>query len=91
MYLLHGCKGANKCTRSCCRNSFHTAILTRDDEIYCKEDVPRVFNPWLMQSVPYLETYVYSDQSTARTILRQPISVHMIDVNHPAVPVVKQV
>lgn len=79
------------CTGRVCQARFHSAIFTMDDEIYCKTDVPRVLNPWLMQRRTIFSDDVCSDQSAARAILRQPISARMFDVTKPDIPVVKLV
>lgn len=42
-------KGAIKLHEELLPQLFHSAIFPMDDEIYCKEYVPRVLNPWLMQ------------------------------------------
>ena len=91
LYLLHGCKGCKKIARGALPQIFHSAIFSMDDEIYWKEYVPRVLNPWLMQYHSIFRNIRLFHQSTARTILGRPISAHMIDVNQPVVPVVKLV
>lgn len=84
-------KGAIKLHEELWPQIFHSAIFSMDDEIYCKVYVPRVLNPWLMQYRTIFRNIRVLNQSTARTILRRPISAHMIDVNQPVVPVVKLV
>ena len=90
-YLLHGCTGANKLHGKALQRSFHTAIFTRDDEIYHERVVPRVLKPWLMQHHAIISNWRVSDQSAARFILRQPISVKTFDVSELDLPVVKLV
>ena len=74
-------KGAIKLHEELLPQIFHSAIFSMDDEIYCEEYVPRVLNPWLMQYRTIFRNIRVLNQSTARTILRRPISAHMIDVN----------
>ena len=74
-------KGAIKLHEELLPRIFHSAIFSMDDEIYCEEYVPRVLNPWLMQYRTIFRNIRVLDQSTPRTIPRQPISAHMIDVN----------
>ena len=90
-YLLHGCTGANKLHGKVLPQCFHTAITTRDDEIYHARVVPRVLKPWLMQYHTIISSWRISNQSVARFILRQPISVRKFDVNKLDLPVVKLV
>ena len=84
-------EGAKKLHEELLPQIFHSAIFSMDDEIYCKEYVPRVLNPWLMQYRTIFRNIRVLDQSTARTILRRPIGARMIDVNQPVVPVMKLV